>query len=430
MRWLATLAACLLVGPAFALGLGEVEGRAVIGRPLHLTVPILGLAGDAAEAACATLIADGDAEGLSGIRIKVAGDRVHLLTSRMLTQPILQFRLRVGCAGPFERSFLVLPEPAGSIEQPAKVSEAVAASHAPAPAKAAESVSLPQAAPPAAPRRSIVLMSSTSLRMLSRQRYPGDPDTRVSFIRQMAAANPDLFPSEAAAFDQRIAAGTRLMVPASVPAPQRRDAVPAGAAGTVPAASRASAAGAARPADRSGTGRDAAPGRGRLIIGAEGQSRGKGPGVAELNDTVDRLIEVMNQQVTVQIGLTERIKGAEAELAELKRQVQAEKLRVAQIDAELKAVREAAERTGTIQLVLLVLLGGVAGAWLLNWLSHRRRAGGALPPLAAADAPVASSSVAPGRVQPMPSVFDELRDPLDDILTLPGRDSAVPPGRQ
>lgn len=404
MRWLATLAACLLVGPAFAVGLGEVEGRAVIGRPLHLTVPILGLAGDAAEAACATLIADGDAEGLSGIRIKVAGDRVHLLTSRILTQPILQFRLRVGCASPFERSFLVLPEPAGSIEPPAKLSEAVAVSHAPPPAKAAEIVAMPQAAPPAAPRRSIVLMSSTSLRMLSRQRYPGDPNTRVSFIRQMAAANPDLFPNEAAAFDQRIAAGTRLMVPASVPAPQRRD---------------------------------AAPRRGRLIIGAEGPSRGKGPGVAELKETVDRLIEVMNQQVTVQIGLTERIKGAEAELAELKRQVQAEKLRVAQLDAELKTVREAAQRTGTIQLVLLVLLGGVAGAWLLSWLSRRRRAGAASPPLAAADAPVVAadapvvaSPAAPGRAQPMPSVFDELRDPLDDILTLPGHDSAVPPGRQ
>jgi len=420
MRWLVAITAFLFISPAFALGLGEVEGRAVIGRPLHITIPILGLAGNAAEAACATLLPEGDAEGLSEIRLKVAGDRVHLLTSRMLTQPILQFRVRLGCSGAIERSFLVLPDPAGSTDKPADTHRIVDVSREPPPSDAAMPVRLPQAAPAPGTQRSIVLMSSTSLRMLSRQRYPGDPDTRVNFIRQMAAANPDLFASEAAAFDQRIAAGTRLLVPSSVPEPHRRT-VAAARAGAAPVATGVTARVASRSAERSVTKRVTDASRGRLIIGAEGLPRGKGPSVVELNETVDRLIEAMNQQVMVQIGLTERIKSAEADVAELKRQMQAERLRVTQLESELKTVRESAERTGTIQLVLLILLGGVAGAWFLNWLSRRKRVAAASLPLAAVMAEVATPSpVEPAGTQSMPSAFDDLLDPFDDIEPPPG----------
>lgn len=419
MRWLAVFIMGLFAVPAFGLGLGEIEGRAIIGRPLHITIPILGLQEKSGETACVSLVTHGDDDRLAGIYLKVADDRVHILTARSLNQPILQFRVRLGCASVLERGFLVLPEPPGSDEKtilalPEQVSARtgpVAPGDSANPARPQQSASVPASVPSAG--RSIVLMSATSLRMLSRQRYPGDSATRVDFIRQMAAANPHHFATEAAAYDQRLAAGTRLLMPATVPPPHRggATATDSGAAPRTPGTLPRPAPPAAHRAEPGAAG-------GRLIVGAGGLSGGKGPSVAELNETLDRLIEVMNQQVMVEIALTERIKGAEAELAELKRQVQAERIRSGQLEAEIKAVREAAERTGAIQLGLLVLLGGLAGAWVLTRMARRKAKVTEGRPLPFATISPAKPAM-PDRVQQMPSVFDDLLD-LEDILP-PGK---------
>jgi hypothetical protein len=388
MNRIAALVAFFCMSPVFALGLGEVEGSAVIGRPLRVTIPLLGSQGDTGQTACTSLLHEGDADTHEGIRIKVVGDRIHLSTTQALTQPIIRFRIRLGCSGPFERSFVVLSDPAKSV-----VSVPSAASVAPAPVAGDMPAVLPRAEPAASGQRSIVLMSSTSLRMLSRQRYPGDSSLRVSFIRQLAAANPDLFASEEAAFDQRLAAGTRLLMPVGLPAPQRA------------ASARAVSA---KPGPETGTG------RGRLIVGAAGLSAAGGPSTAELSESIDRMIEVMNQQIMVQIALTERIKTTEAELAELKRQVGAEKARTAQREAELKLVREAAERNGVIQWLLVILLGGVAGAWVLGWMSRRKTAAAMLPVAAAVSS--APTLVPRNHARPMPQASADPLDQRDDIL--------------
>ena len=88
------------------------------------------------------------------------------------------------------------------------------------------------------------------------------------------------------------------------------------------------------------------------------------------------------------------------------------------IEAELTAVRETAERGGTIQFVLLILLGGVAGAWALSWISRRKEAAAGSPLVTVPPAP---TPVPTRRARPMPSAFDDLLDSRDDIL---------PPGGQ
>lgn len=403
--WLSALVAFFCTGSALALGLGEVEGRAVIGRPLQLAIAILGTADDAVPGYCANLLPEGEAEGRDSIRIKVVGDRIYLTTLRGVTQPILQFRIRLGCSAPIERSFTVLSDP------PQSAATLPVVGSAPAAALVAGPPALPPAKPTTSGESSTVLTSATTLRLLSRQRYPGNSRLRVNFIRKLAAANPELFASEDAAFDQRLAAGTRLLLPADLPAPQpasaTRAAKPGSRAGVPPRAASASSAGGGKkqPSDA---------GRGRLIVGAAGLSTKGGPSAAEVNQSIDRLIEVMNQQVTVQMALTERIKAAEADVVELKRLVQAEKLRTAQLAAELEAAREQVERGDTTQLVLSILLAGVVGGWLLNWTARRKASTTELPTFAAvAPAPTPEPRTRP---QAMPSVFDDLTDARDDIL--------------
>ncbi|OHC70930.1 MAG: hypothetical protein A3H93_19360 [Rhodocyclales bacterium RIFCSPLOWO2_02_FULL_63_24] len=419
---LSALAVFFCTGSAFALGLGEAEGRAVIGLPLQLTIPILGSQGDPAQTACASLQAEGDDEGQGNIRIKVEGDRLHLSTARALNLPILQFRIRLGCSSPFERSFVILAEPA-----PSAVPVLPVRAEAPATVNGEAPSAAPKAVAETAVQRSIVLMSSTSLRMLSRQRYPGDSSIRVNFIRRVAAANPDLFASEEVAFDQRLAAGTRLLLPPGLPAPQKLDSAATQAGGGSRSATRRETSApsvGSKPKPESGRG------RGRLIIGAAGLAAAKGPSTAELNESIDRLIEVMNQQIMVQIAMTERIKSVEADLAELKRQVVAERQRTAQLESELKTVRESVERKDTIQLLLLILLAGMAGAGMLSWISRRKAVAALSLAADGVDFPgglssrgATSSGVSPAptpapssRTPPMPSAFDAVADQRDDIL--------------
>lgn len=426
MRYLlSALAVFFCTGSVFALGLGEVEGRAIIGRPLQVSIPILGLRDDPRQSACTSLLPEGDDDGQGTIRIKVEGDRIHLSTARALNQPVLQFRIRMGCVGSIERSFVILPDPAQSAAPvlPVRV-DMPATTNVEAPSAA------PQAVAETAAQRSIVLMSSTSLRMLSRQRYPGDSNVRVNFIRRVAAANPDLFASEEAAFDQRLAAGTRLLLPSGLPAPQRAEsaATASGGSSRPVATQRETSA----PSVSAKPKREPARGRDRLVVGAAGLSAVKGPSTAELNESIDRLIEVMNQQIMVQMAMTERIKVVEADLAELKRQAVAEKHRAAQLETELKAVRESVERKDTIQLVLLILLAGMAGAWALNWMSRRKagaaafsvNGGGADSSGGFSSRRETSSGVSPvptpagrSQAQSMPSAFDVVEDQREDIFS-------------
>lgn len=408
MYWLAALAAFSCASSVFALGLGEVEGRAVIGQRLNIAIPILGDLDNAVQTGCATVLPGSDDDGRDMIRIRVEGDRMHLSTSLGLTQPVLQFRVRVGCGSSYERSFVVLSEPPGT-STPVAVSLPTAHT-APREEVATLPVS-PQAAPLASAQPAIVLASSTSLRMLSRQRYPGDSRARVRFIRQLAAANPELFASEEAAFDQRLAAGTRLLTPPHLPALPR-----AGAAATRARSGPGSGATRSAPAaplagDRPG--KATGTGRGRLIVGSAGLSAAAGPSAAELNESIDRLVEVMNQQIMVQIAMTERLKAVESELVELKRQVAAEKLRTAKLESDLKAQREAVERSGTIQLLLAILLGGVGGAWTLSRISRRKESAAVIPLGAVSPAPTSEARPA---APPMPSVFEDIPDEREEIL--------------
>lgn len=406
MYWLAAVAAFSCASSVFALGLGEVEGRAVIGQRLNIAIPILGDLDKSAQTGCTTVLPGSDDDGRDRIRVRVEGDRMHLSTSLGLTQPVLQFRIRVGCGSGFERSFVVLPDPPGAT---------VAVSLPKADTVLREEVDMPAVLPQrerlTSAQPGIVLASAISLRMLSRQRYPEDSRARVRFIRQLAAANSELFASEEAAFDQRLAAGTRLLMPPDLPALPRARAVATKARSGPESGAMRSAP--AAPVTGGRPGKATGAGRGRLTVGSAGLSAAAGPSAAEQNESIDRLVEVMNQQVMVQIAMTERVKAVEAELAELKHRVAVEKVRTAKLESDLKAEREAVERSGTIQLLLLILLGGLAGAWTLSWISRRKQSAAVIPLAAVSPGPASDARPA---APPMPSVFEDIPDEREEIL--------------
>ncbi len=59
----------------------------------------------------------------------------------------------------------------------------------------------------------LVVETPTTLRVISRGYYPESGTVRSRFIRRVAAANPEIFPSIRKAFDQPLAAGVRLRIP-------------------------------------------------------------------------------------------------------------------------------------------------------------------------------------------------------------------------
>lgn len=69
-----------------------------------------------------------------------------------------------------------------------------------------------------APQAELIVGSRNTLRLISRERFPGNVASRVKFIALMAKANPEIFPDARHAADQRLPTGTRLRVPAEVSA--------------------------------------------------------------------------------------------------------------------------------------------------------------------------------------------------------------------
>lgn len=319
-----------------ALGLGEVQGNTQIGQPLSIQIPLLGSESRRVEANCVSLLplaADGGVErALVSSRVSVVSSPASaslLIASReRLSQPVIGFQIRIGCGFQLTRDYQLLPGPPGSVISPAPA---------------------PVVAPAAADAGDEQLIERpTTLRLLSRQRYPGDSSARVRFIHRVAKANPELFTDVDEAFDQSLAAGTRLRLPQNL--------APATSRATPPAQQKLSLPRAA-----------SAPGKGggRLIIGASTSL--PAPTTAEIEAGMDRLIDVMNEQMKVQISMAERLQRLESEIETAKRNVMMQQATNRKLEDDIRQLRDGQTQASYIQLVLAILLGGFAGAAMLLW---------------------------------------------------------------
>jgi hypothetical protein len=386
------VALAMLPGCANALGLGDVSGRAVLGQPLALSIPLLGQESVALRADCVTLqaLAEIPSDGwVEGATLRIERDRLTITTRRPVAQPLIGFRLNVACGFSLSREYQVLPQLPPLPQEQARIAPQEAAPAAATPGRPPAPVAMP-----AGGAGDFVVGEPTTLRLLSRQRYPDDSRARVAFIRRVAAANPEVFPSLARAYDQALAPGLSLRIPAA--APQARPEP------------------GARPPPRVRPEPARAPraSQDKLVVGAGAAANRR---IDELESDFERLVGLMNDQVLIQMDMARRLTAMEADVAATKRALLAQQAENQKLAAELRELRAEQERSGYIQLVLGILLLGVAIGGFLLWRENSLAKARAVAQAAELNALAAPAAPRTGRTKTakveLPSLFDDLLPP-------------------
>jgi len=401
-----TIVFAAVPGIALALGLGEANDPVYVGEPLSVRIPLLGSDAAGLGASCVSLRpvpGDFAEKRLVDATLTLERDALVLRTPRAVTQPLISFRIRIDCGANLAKDFQLLPYPPRSRAVVAPAVPAAAATPA-APAAAAPPGAAPAPVglplvPPAgavADAGGQLVATPTTLRLMSRQRYPEDSAARVAYIHRVAAANPGIFPSVKAAFDQPLAAGTRLRMPDNLPAKTAR-----------PKARPRPGKDVQTPAARRGD-----TSQGRLIIGANDLPTRN---AVELSEDLDRLVKAMTEQVQIEIAMAERLKKMEAEIEQAKLAVVQQQAETQRMARELRELREDQRIANYVQLVLAILLGGVAVAAVMLWRGQQRvraptNIDYAFPAPQAVARPAPAASAMPSEKE-LHTLFDDLLPP-------------------
>lgn len=331
---------CLLASGAsavHAIGFGDLLSQSAIGEPFRAEIRLHGI--KANEGSDCLRIAPGDsADGIPELRnaqVTIGlrnGAPVAVVSRRQpVLDPILRLTLQETCSARFKRTYtLLLPSPVSALALPA--APAVATRPAPVPAQA-----------PAAPLsasdlgRAWTLPDSASINRLARQLYPSSRADRIGFIRATRALNRT--DRSIRSSRQTLAAGTTLILPdrnaivAAHPTPEPpKPATPAQApAPATPAAPPAlppTVATPDQPVASEPPGVDAPPPGDRLSLSGETADFDGFKLSHQLGDPsrIDRtteaeremlrreqrLIMVLDQQITARLELDDRIERIEA----------------------------------------------------------------------------------------------------------------------
>jgi len=389
---------------AHALGLGPISGDVPLGKPLRIEVPLLSTGGMVPSAECFSVVPLTDRIDDDyfprDIRFHVDSmgrtSKLVVTTRSIIRQPVIEFRISAGCTYGIARDYLLMV--AAPVAPPAPVATTAAEppqasrnsgpkGSVPVPAPVPEvmsvqaSTSSEKGLPDGIAGIELVLDGDTTLDQLARQHYPG-PLRRERFVRWVREANPRLFGATGDASSQRLAAGTRLIIPATVPPRRPGDHAkasekasssqsPATEAHVLPPAKKSEALTTEIPR-KPGAAKGA---NDRLILGGGGSA--KPPNLKEAVAMIDRLTDLLEQQVAREAEMTQRLQKLESSMIEMSKYVvQIESLarqREAQWKEERRLEQEAAkarERQGLIYLLLAVVGGGGIVAALLSFY-HR-----------------------------------------------------------
>lgn len=392
------LAACglTLAGPALALGLGSASGQAVIGQPLRVEIPLLGVDGGLPAADCfrirAPQVTMDPAYVLKGARTEVVGGRGQarlVVTAPALREPVVEFAVSVACGIDLTKEYLLLSSLPAKADAPVAPPVAVAATApaaVPAPARAPVLVA-PQAPTPVAAAPASAAPSAGTLRIdaettfeaLAQRNYPLQPKAREKYARMMRAANPGV--------GGVVAAGTELLIPAGLPVRRTGPYRPEAAAPKPVAAEAVALPVATRPAKGAGS-------KDVLKLGVAPERSN-----AELLEEAERLTGILLEQARMEDEIAANLTRLEASFNDLKQQYQATEARLARLEAERQAEKAAAKsQVGMVELLAAVLLGGALGGAGLHFHNRRRR------PDAAADRFDATTVAAYLGPEPAPKV--------------------------
>jgi hypothetical protein len=378
-------AATGVVSPVQAIGLGQPVSNPVVGQPLKLEIPLLLEQGEAAPAAACVRLAQSE-QGSDpqffprNARVTVlSGSRPHvrIVSSEAVTEPMLEFRLMLGCDTIIARDFLLLADRSDALPASAPTP--------PATKRARSDISVETA--PASPRRSILLPpapiegqrlllpTATSLNLIARQLFPDNRERRDEYRRQIAKANPTLFSRATHVGAVHLPAGTSLLMPtaATMPAdelpvaPQTRRATGLVKVAAVPDA----------PAIAAATPRAAKPDH--LVVGVAGAPEIRSPLAMtprQISGAIERIERMVEDQGRTEVQLVGGLDTVNAAFVEMK-----DFLQVLDTDQrQLQRAHKALERRvadlpepksiGTLELLALILAAGGVGAALIM-LSHR-----------------------------------------------------------
>jgi hypothetical protein len=470
----------LLFGAAFplgamALGLGAPLNTPVIGQALRLEIPVSLVPGErppAADCVRMTLPPDSPDRQFFPRNVRVSLDtskpgavKVVIVSPLAVTEPIIEFRLVVGCQNELAKDFLVLtsvPEPltsgttkttgaSSSATTAAPVITATAGSEPAMPQQAsapvtglphaAASAQTSHAAPVRAPAptpataasvQSLRLTQNTNLNALARIRYPSSQATRDEYRRLMGLANPELFAGKSQIGSIPLPAGTVLTIPPNLPPPENeKKAEQETPAAAVPKPAKPV------PAEKSGNGGDTAatPRKDRLVIGGDSLRAVKPLNPRELASAIERMERMVEDQGRTEVELSENLKTLSAAFIEVKDYLVALEAKTRQLEAEqkqqqLKAdARPEPKSLGMFELLALILAGGAVGAGLLG-LQHRLQ----LKRLAAAEptghdtytdgATNTTAATPPAPVEPL-KTWDLIAHPVSQTAATPATPATI-----
>lgn len=367
MHFIIALALAAAASTTYAVGLGAPIGTPLLGKPLHLDIPLTGHSGAPPGSECFSLAPTAEAgDELYFPRAARAygetrqGKRMVVVVAPTITQPVVQFRLSIGCGFGFARDFLLLTD-LPTLEAPA--TEDAPAQLISAPQLPTDVAPRPRTAPVAVEVQR--LPQDTTLEALARDRYPSQPKAREKFKRMMHAANSEMIRAGERSDSQLLPRGTELIIPMGLPERRRgpyaeptrmKPATPqtsTSPSGATPAAAPPSLdAGAKRKAPKD-----------RLIVGADAALPMK---AAEIGGLLDRLIVVSAEHAKAEEELTERIARVQGAFAEVKQYALQMEARLRELEEARKEAERKSEVAQTWQVLVAILLGGILGAGILH----------------------------------------------------------------
>lgn len=211
-----------LAGQAGALGLGAPDSVPRIGYPLRVEIPLVLAPGERLPRdECVRLQTSAQAVDSQffprNARMAIqSGNRplVRIVSSEAVTEPLLEFRLVVGCDTVVARDFLLLsevsPAPATGRNAPKGRTDISV--------EAAIDKGKQTGSPIRWATSTAVLLSDTSLNALARERFPASRELRDDYRRRAADSNPQLFAGIKHVGAVPLPAGITLQLPVNLPA--------------------------------------------------------------------------------------------------------------------------------------------------------------------------------------------------------------------
>lgn len=395
-RLLILTSALCLVAPANAMGLGEPLAAPVAGQPLRVEIPLFLGPGEALpRLECVRLHPVGNATDPQffprNARVAIhAADRtlVRIASSEAVTEPMLEFRVSLGCDSIVARDFLLLADaprdPRLEAAPPRKTADV------------RTDISIEAAIKPVAPNRSpspvavvqggvMRLATASSLNALARARYPDSLPMRDEFRRLMAEANPDVFSGVKHVGAVALKANTLLVVPPQLPGEARGLATPQAVASVRTSGLVKVAATLDSIAPASVTPRAARPDR--LMVGAPAVRQPAAMSAREVAGAIDRIERMVEDQGRTELELVGSLDTVNNAFVEMKDFVQMLDSDQRQLQRAQKALESRFEKLpepkslGLLDLLGLILVSGGIGAGLitLHHGLHVRRMAGVTP---------------------------------------------------